>query len=129
MQHAASMYHCLHQRVSAANAVTSDGCLVLQTQIPTEADVRSFMAPDMDYVQPHICDDEVQSQSALASTTDAGVQHVDDTKLQIQTEAQKHSRQLDAKLVAKQQENFARLQGKYTSYTSQVACPSINKLP
>lgn len=121
------------QEISAANVVTPDACLVLQTQTPTEADIRSFMPPDLDYVHPHICDDELQSQSAMAmasaSNTDAAVQPVGNTKPQKQTEAQKHSRQLDAKLVAKTQENLTRLQNKYTAYNSQVACASLNKLP
>lgn len=89
------------------------------------------MPPDLDYVQPDICDDELQGQSALPSITDGGVQPVDiiNLKQQIQTEAQRHSRQLDTKLVAKQQENLTRMQDKYEAYNSQVACPSINKLP
>ena len=87
------------------------------------------MPPDLVYVQPHICDDELESQSALASNTGGGVRSVDNTKLPIQTEAQKHSRQLNAKLVAQKQENLNRMQQKYTAYNDQVACPSINKLP
>lgn len=104
-------------------------CAVLQTQVPTEAEIRSFMPPDLDYVQPSRYDDELQSQSALASNTDGGVQPVDNTKLPIQTDAQKYSRQLDARLVAKQQENLTRMQDKYAAYNSQLACPSTSKLP
>lgn len=103
---------------------------MLQTQVPTEAEIRSFMPPDLEYVQPYRYDDELPSQSALASITDGGVvQPVDNTKIPIQTEAQKHSRQLDARLVAKQQENLKRMQDKFTAYNSQLACPSMCKLP
>lgn len=100
----------------------------MQTPVPTEADVRRFMPPDLDYVQPCMSDDELQSQSAPSIPT-GGVQPANDAKLRIQTEAQKHSRQLDAKLVATKQENLNRLQDKFTAYNSQVMCPSINKLP
>ena len=103
-------------------------CMALQTPVPTEADIRRFMPPDLDYVQPHMSNDELQSQSASPNPA-GGVQPVDNRKLQIQTEAEKHSRQLDAKLVAAKKDNLNRLQDKFTAYNSQVMCPSMNKLP
>lgn len=107
--------------------MSTDAYVALQTPVPTEADIRRFMPPDLDYMQPCM-GDELQSQSAPSNPT-VGVQPVDDTKLRIQSEAEKHSRQLDAKLVAKKQENLDRMQDKFTAYNSQVMCPSIDKLP
>lgn len=111
--------------------VLTDACIASQTPVPTEADIRRFMPPDLDYVQPRMNDDdddELQIQSALSKPM-VGVQGANDANPQIQTEAQKHSKQLDAKLVAKKQENLNRMQDKFTAYNSQVMCPSNNMLP
>ena len=106
----------------------TEACCDLQIQVPTEADIRKFMPSDLGYVQPCMSDNELQSQCAPIDP-DGKVQPADDTKLQIQSEAQKHSRQLNAQLVAKKQENLTRMQDKFTAYNSQVTCPSRNKLP
>ena len=46
-----------------------------------------------------------------------------------QTAMQKHSKQLDQKLEAREQETLSRMQASYTEYNATVLCPSIDSLP
>lgn len=46
-----------------------------------------------------------------------------------QTAMQKHSKQLDQKLEAREQETMSRMQASYTEYNATVLCPSIDSLP
>lgn len=86
----------------------------------------------MDYMQPHMSGDELSQQrrSTPAANPDGEIQATENRKLPvqlIQTDVQKHSRQLDAKLLAAKQDNLNRMQARFTEYNSHVR--SRNWLP
>ncbi|KAL3151711.1 hypothetical protein ABBQ38_012692 [Trebouxia sp. C0009 RCD-2024] len=110
---------------------TSDGP-AQQVHVPTEADIRESLPADLDYMQPHMSGDELSQQrrSTPAANPDGEIQATENRKLPvqlIQTDVQKHSRQLDAKLLAAKQDNLNRMQARFTEYNSHVR--SRNWLP
>ena len=46
-----------------------------------------------------------------------------------ETAVQKHSKQLDQKLEAREQDHLSRMQANYTEYNAAVLCPSKDSLP
>lgn len=75
-------------------------------------------------MQPHMSGGELsQLRQHTPVNTGGESQATDNRKLSsgvIQTDVQKHSRQLDAKLLATKQENLTRMQGRSTEYNSHV---------
>lgn len=75
-------------------------------------------------MQPHMSGDQLsQQRQCTPADTDGELQAAENRKLPIefiQTDVQKHSRQLDAKLLAAKQDNSNRMQAKFTEYNSHV---------
>ena len=104
----------------------------MQVQLPSEADIRKFMPSDTEYVTPlaWACQHDAAVQSQ-ASSAESAQQPAGDNQTQsgpVETAAEKHGKQLDQKIVFREQENLTRLQARFTEYSTKVKCPYKDSL-
>ncbi|DBA94356.1 TPA: hypothetical protein ACH3X1_001962 [Trebouxia sp. C0004] len=107
-----------------------------QIQPVTVADIRKFMPADLQYVSPpaegQLLDKpELHQEAAQLKTGDAQQPAaISNSQAQsAETAFQKYSKQLDQKLVVREQDNLSRLQAKFAAYNATTLCASIDSLP
>lgn len=94
------------------------------------------MPADLQYVSPPVEGQlldkpELQQESAQPKTSDAQQPAAasNGPAQPAETAFQMHSKQLDQKLVVREQENLSRLQAKFAAYNATTLCASIDSLP
>lgn len=94
------------------------------------------MPADLQYVSPpaerQLLDkSELQQQAAQPNTSDAQQPAAasNSPAQSAETDFQKYSKQLDQKLVVREQDNLSRLQAKFAAYNATTLCASIDSLP
>ncbi len=111
----------------------------MQVQAPTETDIRKFMPADVEYVasamRGHMLDsssNSVQVQSQAADLNDGGAHQPSEDSRSVlgssETVSQKHSEQLDQKLIVREQETLARMQARCSEYNATVKCLTKDSL-
>jgi len=100
------------------------------------ADIRKFMPADLQYVSPpaerQLLDKpELQQEAAQPKTSDAQQPAAasNSPAQSAETAFQKYSKQLDQKLVVREQDNLSTLQAKFAAYNATTLCASIDSLP
>lgn len=99
----------------------------------TEADIRKFLPPDTVYVSERAASAVLHPAAANNSLAGGGAKHTDislSPQLDVKpTAAQKHGKQLDDMLLAKEQENLKRADARIADYNAVIKVPCRDALP